>query len=86
MQQKIVKVCTGRSCTERHSNYILTRLQADREFYHFPEELTIESCLCQGKCKEGPTVVYDNDVQVGQNPVKSSELLRKKVNEWKNRK
>lgn len=64
----------------------MTRLEGDRAFYSYPEELTIETCLCQGRCKEGPTVVYDGDVQVWQNPVKASETLRRKVNEWKNKK
>jgi hypothetical protein len=35
--------------------------------------------------KEGPTVVFDNDIQVGLNPIKASEILRKKINDWKNR-
>jgi hypothetical protein len=35
MQTINVKVCTGRSCTERQSTYIKTRLDADREFYNY---------------------------------------------------
>ncbi len=86
MQPKIIKVCTGKSCSERFSNFIMTRLEGDKAFYSYPEELTFETCLCQGRCKEWPTVVYDNDVQVGQNPVKASEILRRKVAEWKSKK
>lgn len=81
-----VKICKGRSCTERHSEYIEKRLIADKDFYHYTdEEVTIESCLCQGRCKEGPTVVFSNDVQVGHNPVRASEMLRKKVEELRKR-
>ncbi len=61
----------------------MTRLEWDKVFYSYPDELTFETCMCQGRCKEGPTVVYDNDIQVSQNPVKASEILRRKVNEWK---
>ncbi|MBX9808999.1 (2Fe-2S) ferredoxin domain-containing protein [Candidatus Gracilibacteria bacterium] len=86
MQSIQVKVCGGRACSERHSEYIKKRLEADIEFYKYNEdEVTIESCLCQGRCKEGPTVVYGNDVQIYQNPVKSSEFLRKKIMEARKR-
>lgn len=78
-----VQVCRGKSCTERHSAYITTRLQADRGFYKYPESLEIEDCFCQGRCKEGSTVVFDGDVQIHMNPIKASEMLRKKVEEWK---
>ncbi len=86
MQWIQVKVCGWRSCSERHSEYIKKRLEADIEFYQYNEtEVTIETCLCQWRCKEWPTVVYGNDVQIYQNPVKSSEFLRKKVNEFRKR-
>jgi NADH:ubiquinone oxidoreductase subunit E len=86
MQPTNVKICTGRSCGERHSEYIQKRLEADREFYWYKEEeLVIETCLCQGRCKEGPTVVYNNDIQIYQNPVKASEILHKKIIEARKR-
>ncbi len=86
MQAINVKICTGRSCSERHSEYIHKRLEADKEFYHYQEdEILIETCLCQGRCKEGPTVIYGGDVQLYQNPVKASELLKKKVMEARKR-
>ena len=80
-----VKICTGRSCTERHSEYISKRLTADIDFYSYGDDVEIESCLCQGRCKEGPTVAYGNDIQSYQNPIKASELLRKKVAEVRKR-
>ena len=86
MQTINVKVCTGRSCSERQSGYINTRLDADREFYgYWDDEVVIETCMCQGRCKEGPTVVFGADIQIWQNPVKASELLRKKVTEARKR-
>lgn len=81
-----VKICKGRSCTDRWSEYIEKRLIADREFYRYSdEEVAIESCLCQDKCKEWPVVVFNNDVQTHHNPVKSSEMLKKKVDEARKR-
>ena len=85
MQKKIVKVCSGKSCSERFSSFVKKRIEADRAFYSYPEELIIEECLCQWRCKEWPTVVFDNDVQVGMNPIRASEVLRKKIQDWKQR-
>jgi hypothetical protein len=62
MQSINVKICAGLSCSDRHSEYIKKRLEADKEFYQY------------------------NDIQIYQNPVKSSELLRKKVTEWRKKK
>ena len=83
MIQKTVKVCHGKSCTERFSPYILDRLEKDREFYGYPAELVIEKCFCQGKCEVSPTVVFDGDIQTRMNPIRASELLRKKIQDWK---
>jgi NADH:ubiquinone oxidoreductase subunit E len=85
MSEYVIKVCHGRSCTERFAPFIKKRLEADRGFYDYPSDVVVEECLCQGRCKEGPTVVFDNDVQIYMNPIKASEMLRRKVSEWKNR-
>lgn len=61
------------------------RLESDTEFYGYGNDVDIEECMCQGRCKEWPTVVYGNDVQTYQNPVKASEVLRKKVAEARKR-
>lgn len=48
MQPIQVKICGGRSCSERHSEYIKKRLEADIEFYKYnADEVSIETCLCQ---------------------------------------
>lgn len=80
-----VKICTGHSCSERYSPFIQKRLEWDAEFYAYGDDVTIETCMCQWRCKEWPTVVYGTDLQVGQNPVKASEILRKKVEEARKR-
>jgi NADH:ubiquinone oxidoreductase subunit E len=85
MQNKVIKICSWKSCTERFSPFIKKRLDADTAFYWYPQAIILEDCLCQWRCKEWPTVVFDNDIQVGMNPIKASEILRKKVNDWKNR-
>ena len=80
-----VKICTWRSCSERFSSFIEKRLLSDKDFYAYPEDVIIETCLCQWRCKEWPTVVYENDVQIYMNPIKASEILKRKVSEWKNK-
>lgn len=84
MSQYIVQVCHGRSCIERFSPCIRKRLDGDVVFYSYPEEIVIENCLCQNRCKEGPVVSFEKDIHVGVNPIKASEILKKKVQEWKN--
>lgn len=59
---------------------------ADKEFFHYTDDdVSIEKCLCQGRCQEWPTVVFNNDVQVHHNPVKASEMLKKKLEEARKR-
>ncbi len=47
-----VRICTGRSCSERYASFIEKRLEGDRAFYGYGEDVEIEKCLCQGRCKE----------------------------------
>lgn len=68
-----------------HSEYIEKRLLADQDFYHYPRDVEITSCLCQNHCKEWPTVLFDADTEVGMNPVKASDMLRKKLQEAQSR-
>jgi hypothetical protein len=41
----IVKVCKGKTCMDRFSEYIITRLENDKEFYK-KDNLIIEDCKC----------------------------------------
>lgn len=81
-----VKICKGRSCSDRGSDYIEKRLIADKDFYRYSEDdVAIETCSCQDKCKEWPIVIFNNDVQTYHNPVKASEMLKKKIEEARKR-
>lgn len=82
MKSKVVQVCHGRKCQSRFSPYILTRLQKDSEFYGYTN-IELTSCLCRGRCEEGPVVEFDGHIEIRQNPIKASEILKKKVAEWK---
>ncbi len=47
--EKIIKVCHGKTCSEKFSKYILARLEADKDFYGY-ENISIEKGICMGKC------------------------------------
>lgn len=43
----IMKVCTGKSCANRFSPYILKRLLAEKAKYDTSDKTVIEECGCQ---------------------------------------
>ena len=72
MKMKI-KVCTGKTCKDRFSDYIITRLQNDKERFNL-DKVTIEECLCTWKCSEWPNVIVDWNPNNYMNPAKASNL------------
>lgn len=75
----LVKVCTGKVCSDRMSKYILDRLTREKEKAAWGDEIQIESCACQGNCAIGPTVLFDKEMLSGMNPVKASEQLALRI-------
>lgn len=75
----LVKVCTGKTCSDRMSKYILDRLNREKEKADWGNNIQIESCTCQGNCAIGPTVLFDREMLSGMNPVKASEQLAIRV-------
>lgn len=69
-----VKVCKGKTCSERFSQYIAKRLENDAKFYD-KDNIILEDCLCLWQCKDGPNIVIDNKVHNHVNPAKASELV-----------
>ena len=78
-----VKVCTWKTCSERWSEYIIKRLENDKEFFDL-DDLEIESSPCMWWCKEWPNIVIWNEKFKKMNPLKTSDLLFKKLKEIKN--
>lgn len=78
----ITKVCTGKTCANRFSPYILKRLLAEKAKYDTGNKSTIEECGCQGNCKTWPNIVINNVLHDRMDPVKASvlylEALKKK--------
>lgn len=76
-----MKVCTGRSCSERHSKYILARLRADKAKFDKDDKIAITECGCQGRCSEGPVFYFEKELFTRGNPVKASEVFLRKLAE-----
>ncbi len=78
-----VKVCTWKMCSERWSEYILKRLENDKKTFNL-DKLDIQTSLCMWWCKQWPNVVIWNEKFDRMNPLKTSDLLFKKLKENKN--
>ncbi|MCH2189046.1 hypothetical protein MK079_04435 [Candidatus Gracilibacteria bacterium] len=64
-------------CTERNSSYIIDRLNRDKDFFDI-KDLEVESCMCTGNCKNGPSVLFDGEIQLHMNPITASDIARGK--------
>lgn len=76
-----VQVCKGKSCSERGAAYLETRLNAD--IRKFDYDVTVEACLCQGKCANSPVILINGETFERMNPVTASQNLVKKLNQLK---
>ena len=72
-----VQVCCWKTCKERFSEYIITRLENDQE-KHNVSKLEIEESKCMWDCKIWPNIRIDGNKQNGMNPAKVSELVKGK--------
>jgi hypothetical protein len=43
----VMKICTGRTCSERYAKYILARLYADKAKFDKDDKIVIEECTCR---------------------------------------
>ena len=73
-----IRVCMWKYCSDKFSNYIITRLQNDTNRFNL-KDVTIEESLCMWKCSEWPNVYFDNEFHTKINPLKASEVLFKKA-------
>lgn len=72
-----VQVCKWKTCTERFSEYIATRLENDKKLYNC-DNVVIEESKCMGHCKSWPNIKVDGKLESYANPAKASELVRTK--------
>lgn len=72
-----VKVCTWKTCKEKFSEYIFTRLQNDKKKLEM-ENLEIEKIPCMWNCKLWVNVCIWKETFSEQTPIKTSNLVTKK--------
>ena len=82
-----VQVCTWKTCSDRFSQYIIDRLEKDKNFYEL-KDLEVDKCPCTWNCKIGPSVIFDGTVQTYMNPITASDIIRgkKEINKNPNNK
>lgn len=71
-----LQVCHGKTCTERFSEYINTRLENDKS--KFDLNIEIEKSPCMGQCKKWPNVKKEGEINNYMNPAKAAELIKVK--------
>ncbi|MBW7954492.1 (2Fe-2S) ferredoxin domain-containing protein [Candidatus Gracilibacteria bacterium] len=78
MEKIEIKVCRGKNCSSRFSEYILKRLELEKEKFKL-DEVDISIMPCQNQCEKGPNVSFDGKIENYQDPIKSSKLMHEKV-------
>ena len=74
----LIKVCKGTTCSDKFSNYIITRIKRDIEKFDL-KNIEIEESACMGMCKKWPNTKVDGDIMNYANPSKVSEAMFKKL-------
>ena len=72
-----IKVCKWKTCSDRFSWYISTRLENDKERLKL-KKLEISDCLCLWQCKKWPNIVVNWNVENYVNPAKASDFALNK--------
>lgn len=78
-----IKICTGKMCKERYSEYIIKRIKNDIDF-HSLDWVILEESPCMWQCSKWPNVMFDKHLESWVSPLKASKiLLDKKKNNKK---
>ena len=73
-----IQVCMWKSCKERYSEYILQRLERDKERFSL-NNVIITTCACLDNCKKWPNVVFDKHIEGNMTPTKASKMMMNKI-------
>lgn len=73
-----IQVCTGKSCKSKFSEYIIKRIQGDKERFNL-ENVNIETCPCLWECKQWPNVLIDGKRESYSDPIKISKIILEKT-------
>ena len=72
-----IKICTGRSCKDRFSHYMIERVDRDRAFYNWKQDMCCSECLCLWNCEKAPNISLNWEIHSYMNGTKLSKLLQK---------
>lgn len=73
-----VQVCNWKSCKSRFSEYILKRLESDKQKFSL-ETLNVENCPCMGLCKDWPNISIDWKVENHSEWARISKIVLEKL-------
>lgn len=80
-----IQVCTGKACSERFSEYIVTRVENEKKKYNL-KNVDCDTCMCLWHCKKWPNILKNGEVQNYMNPVKVAEMINPSVYSKKKKK
>jgi NADH:ubiquinone oxidoreductase subunit E len=69
-----IQVCNWNKCRANFSEYILKRLENDKNFFKM-DKLILENCLCSWNCKDWPIVFFDWNMEKKVTPSCASKIL-----------
>jgi NADH:ubiquinone oxidoreductase subunit E len=72
-----VQVCTWNWCKGNFSEYILARLNSDKEFYENCDNIILEEFNCLWDCKNWPNILVDKEIHTHMTPARASEIIFK---------
>jgi (2Fe-2S) ferredoxin len=76
---KHVLLCNGASCTKKGSEEVTNAIRQDIKDQGLLKKIHTTKTLCNGRCKEGPTVIVypDGDWYKEMTPEKGLQLIEK---------
>lgn len=72
-----IEVCTWKSCKANFCEYILKRLNSDKEKFNY-KNVVIEEWMCMWMCSKWPNVKIDWDIMNYCQPAKVAEIAAHK--------
>lgn len=79
-----IKICKWKACKNKFCSYIEDRLLAEKE--RFKLDIEVEDAPCMWKCKIWPNIKIEKEEVNKVDPIKASNLVKKKLENNKNSK
>lgn len=81
-----IQICNWKNCSQKWNKYIIKRLESDKNFYNYKEEINIEQTTCMWNCKNSINIKIDKEMFSNQNPAETSKIIRNKILKSENNK